>query len=66
MAGSLPRVRRPSRQSTGHRLVAMAHLSLVAIVVHEYDPAIAFFVDVLGFTPTLSKRQRSAATPALV
>jgi len=25
------------------------HLELVAIVVHEYDPAIAFFVDVLGF-----------------
>ena len=25
------------------------HLSLAAIVVHEYDPAIAFFVDVLGF-----------------
>jgi catechol 2,3-dioxygenase-like lactoylglutathione lyase family enzyme len=27
----------------------MGHLSLVAIVVHDYDPAIAFFVDVLGF-----------------
>ena len=27
----------------------MGHLALVAIVVHEYDPAIAFFVDVLGF-----------------
>lgn len=25
------------------------HLSLVALVVHEYDPAIRFFVDVLGF-----------------
>ena len=25
------------------------HLGLVAIVVEEYDPAIAFFVDVLGF-----------------
>jgi catechol 2,3-dioxygenase-like lactoylglutathione lyase family enzyme len=25
------------------------HLGLVAIVVHEYDPAISFFVDVLGF-----------------
>jgi catechol 2,3-dioxygenase-like lactoylglutathione lyase family enzyme len=25
------------------------HLSLVTIVVDEYDPAIAFFVDVLGF-----------------
>lgn len=28
---------------------AMAHLGLVAIVVSEYDPAISFFVDVLGF-----------------
>ena len=27
----------------------MAHLHLVALVVHEYDPAIRFFVDVLGF-----------------
>ena len=27
----------------------MGHLHLVAIVVHEYDPAIAFFVEVLGF-----------------
>lgn len=27
----------------------MSHLQLVAIVVHEYDPAIRFFVDVLGF-----------------
>jgi catechol 2,3-dioxygenase-like lactoylglutathione lyase family enzyme len=25
------------------------HLSLTTLVVHEYDPAIAFFVDVLGF-----------------
>jgi catechol 2,3-dioxygenase-like lactoylglutathione lyase family enzyme len=25
------------------------HLALVAIVVSEYDPAITFFVDVLGF-----------------
>jgi catechol 2,3-dioxygenase-like lactoylglutathione lyase family enzyme len=25
------------------------HLGLAAIVVEEYDPAIAFFVDVLGF-----------------
>jgi catechol 2,3-dioxygenase-like lactoylglutathione lyase family enzyme len=25
------------------------HMSLVAVVVHEYDPAIRFFVDVLGF-----------------
>jgi len=27
----------------------MSHLELVAIVVDEYDPAIAFFVHVLGF-----------------
>jgi catechol 2,3-dioxygenase-like lactoylglutathione lyase family enzyme len=27
----------------------MALLQLVALVVHEYDPAIRFFVDVLGF-----------------
>jgi catechol 2,3-dioxygenase-like lactoylglutathione lyase family enzyme len=25
------------------------HLSLIAIVVGEYDPAISFFVDILGF-----------------
>ena len=27
----------------------MTFLDLVAIVVHDYDPAIRFFVDVLGF-----------------
>ena len=27
----------------------MTHLHLVALVVHDYDPAIRFFVDVLGF-----------------
>jgi len=27
----------------------MSHLELIAIVVDDYDPAIAFFVDVLGF-----------------
>lgn len=27
----------------------MTHLQLVAIVVADYDPAIAFFVDALGF-----------------
>lgn len=26
------------------------HLDLITLVVAEYDPAIAFFVDVLGFT----------------
>ena len=29
--------------------VSAAHLELVAIVVEEYDPAIAFFVHALGF-----------------
>jgi catechol 2,3-dioxygenase-like lactoylglutathione lyase family enzyme len=37
------------------------HLSLVSIVVDDYDPAITFFVDVLGFdlvedSPTMSSR----------
>ena len=27
----------------------MTHLHLVALVVHDYDTAISFFVDVLGF-----------------
>lgn len=27
----------------------MSHLHLVALVVHEYEPSIEFFVDVLGF-----------------
>jgi catechol 2,3-dioxygenase-like lactoylglutathione lyase family enzyme len=27
----------------------MSHLQLATVVVHEYDPAIRFFVDVLGF-----------------
>ena len=27
----------------------MTHLELVALIVREYDPAIRFFVDVLGF-----------------
>jgi catechol 2,3-dioxygenase-like lactoylglutathione lyase family enzyme len=27
----------------------MAHLHLVALIVRDYDPAIRFFVDVLGF-----------------
>jgi catechol 2,3-dioxygenase-like lactoylglutathione lyase family enzyme len=30
-------------------LDTMAHLSLTAIIVRDYDPAIAFFVDALGF-----------------
>lgn len=28
---------------------AMTHLHLVALIVHDYDSAISFFVDVLGF-----------------
>ena len=37
----------------------MAFISLVALIVHDYDPAIRFFVDVLGFelvedTPSLT------------
>jgi catechol 2,3-dioxygenase-like lactoylglutathione lyase family enzyme len=31
------------------RMLAGVHLGLVAVVVREYDPAISFFVDVLGF-----------------
>ncbi|MBI5518076.1 MAG: VOC family protein [Deltaproteobacteria bacterium] len=27
----------------------MTYLELVAVVVHDYDPAIRFFVDILGF-----------------
>lgn len=41
----------------------MAGIELVALVVREYDPAIAFFVDVLGFvlaedTPSLTNDGR--------
>ena len=42
----------------------MAHLQLVALVVRDYDPAIRFFVDVLGFeliedTPSLTNDGRA-------
>jgi catechol 2,3-dioxygenase-like lactoylglutathione lyase family enzyme len=42
----------------------MANLQLVALVVREYDPAIRFFVDVLGFelvedTPSLTNDGRA-------
>ncbi|HVX89531.1 MAG TPA: VOC family protein [Gemmatimonadales bacterium] len=30
-------------------MTARSYLHLVAIVVHDYDPAIRFFVDILGF-----------------
>jgi catechol 2,3-dioxygenase-like lactoylglutathione lyase family enzyme len=41
----------------------MAHLQLVALVVRDYDPAIRFFVELLGFelvedTPTLTNDGR--------
>lgn len=43
--------------------VAVPFLELIAIVVDEYDPAIAFFVDALGFdlvedAPSLSNDRR--------
>ena len=28
------------------------HLGLIAVAVSEYDPAIRFFVDVMGFEPS--------------
>jgi catechol 2,3-dioxygenase-like lactoylglutathione lyase family enzyme len=41
----------------------MAHLSLVALIVRDYDAAIRFFVDILGFelaedTPSLTNDGR--------
>ena len=49
----------------------MPHLDLVALVVREYDPAIAFFVQVLGFeliedAPSLTNRgtSRTAGSPS--
>jgi catechol 2,3-dioxygenase-like lactoylglutathione lyase family enzyme len=48
--------RQPRRDASSEReparLIAYAgvvHLGLIAIVVREYDPAISFFLDVLGF-----------------
>src|SRR5260370_17667851 len=35
--------------SRGGSYAGGVHLDLIAIVVSEYDPAIRFFVDVLGF-----------------
>ena len=42
----------------------MTSLALVALVVHDYDPAIRFFVDILGFelvedSPSLTTDGRS-------
>ena len=44
-------------------LLAMSFLELIAIVVDEYDPAVAFFVEALGFdlvedTPSLTNDGR--------
>ena len=43
----------------------MAHLELVSVIVEDYDPAIRFFVDVLGFelvedSPALSTNTGAA------
>ena len=38
-----------SRSRGGRTYAGIVHLSLIAIVVGEYDPAIRFFVDALGF-----------------
>jgi catechol 2,3-dioxygenase-like lactoylglutathione lyase family enzyme len=48
---------------SGVTLPAMANLKLVALLVRDYDPAIRFFVDVLGFelvedTPSLTNDGR--------
>lgn len=40
----------PIARPYNHR--QMTHLDLVAIVVDDYDPAIRFFVDILGFELT--------------
>jgi catechol 2,3-dioxygenase-like lactoylglutathione lyase family enzyme len=39
----------PQRAGRSDQAVAMAHLDLVALIVEDYDPAIDFFVRVLGF-----------------
>ena len=48
---SAPAVLRGPRRVRDHRsaYAGAVHLSLVAIVVEEYDPAIGFFVGTLGF-----------------
>src|SRR6516225_160116 len=38
-----------SGRPRGSPMLARVHLGLIAIVVSEYDPAISFFVDALGF-----------------
>jgi catechol 2,3-dioxygenase-like lactoylglutathione lyase family enzyme len=39
----------PQDRTTRAAYPGAVHLGLIAIVVSEYDPAISFFVDVLGF-----------------
>ena len=45
---SAARIRQPSRHQYG-AYAARVQIDLVALVVDEYDPAIAFFTGVLGF-----------------
>ena len=40
---------RPSSRARPVFYAGGVHLGLIAIVIHEYDPAISFFVDALGF-----------------
>ena len=40
---------KPEARTSGTAYAGAVHLALVAVVVSEYDPAISFFVDVLGF-----------------
>lgn len=39
----------------------MAHLQLVSLLVHDYDPAIRFFVDVLDFELVQDSRAETTA-----
>jgi catechol 2,3-dioxygenase-like lactoylglutathione lyase family enzyme len=53
----------PQDRTTQAAYPGAVHLGLIAIVVSEYDPAISFFVDVLGFelvedSPTLTNDRR--------
>ena len=53
LAGATGRERHPDLAGTAAAYVSFyagaVHLGLIAIVVSDYDPAISFFVDVLGF-----------------
>jgi four helix bundle protein len=46
-SANLVPIRQPRRKRDAGS--SMTHLELVAVVVYDYDPAIRFFVDVLGF-----------------